>query len=272
MDGLYSELNWLLYSRLRQPVCLRCVSRVREAAGSSARLLLGSPPPFDRRRSRPTSERAAERACLRIAQRDRDLSNWNACRIEQLARGLEADFIEQFLERRALCLQPPVQRAMMHRQKPGNLIAGRALGEEQDSQGTAQPENHAEVIPRMRLRLEASKLFGIGTRQAMIKHTGRKHESGPLGIELAWSLESAAERAGIDWLRMREKDSFRSPVSAAKLAYDAKCRSDIEIVDLGRRARHPSDKQRGQWLRHRLSPTETWPCPDCLDARKRQRF
>ena len=56
-------------------------------------------------------------------------SNWH---------GLEADFIEQFLERRALRLQSPVQRAVMHQQKPGDLIAGRALGEEQDSQAAAQ--------------------------------------------------------------------------------------------------------------------------------------
>src|ERR1700694_3976454 len=156
--------------------CLRCVSRVEEMVRSSPRFLLGSPPPLDRRRSRPTSERAAERACLRIAQRDSDLSNWNACRIEQLARGLEADFIEQFLERRALRLQSPVQRAVMHQQEPGDVIAGRGLGEEQDSQGTAQPENHAEVIPCMGLRLADSKLFGIVTRQPMIKHTGWKHE------------------------------------------------------------------------------------------------
>ena len=82
----------------------------------------------------------------------------------------------------ALRLQPPVQRAVMHQQKPGHLIAGRALGEEQDSQGMAQPENHAEVIPHMGLCLEDSKLFGIGTRQPMIKHTGRGHERGPLRI------------------------------------------------------------------------------------------
>lgn len=48
-------------------VCLLCMSRMRAAVCSSARLLLGSPPPFDRRRSGPTSESAAERACLRIA-------------------------------------------------------------------------------------------------------------------------------------------------------------------------------------------------------------
>ena len=83
-------------------MCLRGVSRVGEAVRSSARLLLGSSPPLDWSRSRPTSECAAERACLRIAQRDSDLGNWNACRIEQLARGLEAHFIEQSLERRAL--------------------------------------------------------------------------------------------------------------------------------------------------------------------------
>src|ERR1700758_2031630 len=97
----------------------------------------------------------------------------------------------------------------MHQQEPGDLIAGRSLGEEQDSQGAAQSENHAEVIPRMRLRLKDSKLFRIGIRQPMSEHTGWKHESGPLGIELAWSLESAAEKAGVDRLRVREKDPFR---------------------------------------------------------------
>jgi hypothetical protein len=90
----------------------------------------------------------------------------------------------------------------MHQQEPGDLIAGRSLGEEQDSQGAAQSENHAEVIPRMRLRLEDSKLFWIGSRQPMIKHTGRKHESGPLGIELTWSQEGAAVKAGIGRLRV----------------------------------------------------------------------
>jgi hypothetical protein len=120
----------------------------------------------------------------------------------------------------------------MHQQEPGDLIAGPALGEEQDSQGTAQPENHAEVIPRMGLRLEDSKLLGIVTRQPMIKHTGWKYESGPLGIELAWSLESAAKKAGIGRLRVREKDPFRPPASAAKLPHDTKRRSDTEIVDL----------------------------------------
>src|SRR5258708_7711812 len=84
----------------------------------------------------------------------------------------------------------------------------------------------------MGLRLADSKLFGIGARQPMIKHTGRDHESGPLGIELAWSLESAAKKAGIGRLRVREKDPFRPPASAAKLPHDAKRRSDIEIVDL----------------------------------------
>jgi NAD(P)-dependent dehydrogenase (short-subunit alcohol dehydrogenase family) len=53
--------------RASKSVCLLCMSRMRAAVCSSARLLLGSPPPFDRRRSGPTSESAAERACLRIA-------------------------------------------------------------------------------------------------------------------------------------------------------------------------------------------------------------
>ena len=195
------------------------MSRVGEAVRSSARLLLGFPPPLYRRRSRPASECAAECAGLRIAQRDSDLGNWNACRIEQLARGLEASFIEQFLERRALRLQSPVQRAVMHQQERGDLIAGRSLAKEQDSQGTAEPENHAEVIPRMRLGLEDSKLFGIGTPQPMIEHTGWKHESGPLGIELAWSLESAAVRAGVGRLRVREKDQVCTPSSrSAKIS------------------------------------------------------
>ena len=66
--------------------------------------------------------------------------NWNTCRIEQLAGGLEADLIEQLLERRTLRLQTPIQCAMVHRQQPSYFIARRALGEKQDSQSTAQPE------------------------------------------------------------------------------------------------------------------------------------
>jgi hypothetical protein len=102
----------------------------------------------------------------------------------------------------------------MHQQEGGDLIAGRSLAKEQDSQGTAEPEDDAEVIPRMRLRLEDSKLFEIGTRQPMIKHAGWKHESGPLGVELGWSLESAAVSAGIGRFRVGEKDPFRPPASA----------------------------------------------------------
>src|SRR5260370_22161851 len=84
----------------------------------------------------------------------------------------------------------------------------------------------------MGLCLEDSKVFGIGTRHPMIEHTGGDHEGGPLGIELAWSLESAAEKAAIGRLRVREKDPFRPPASAAKFPHDAKRRSNIEIVDL----------------------------------------
>src|SRR5258708_25151099 len=84
----------------------------------------------------------------------------------------------------------------------------------------------------MGLCLEDSKLFGISIREPMIKHTGWKHESGPLGIELAWSLASAAVRAGIARLRVREKYPFRPPVSAAKLPHDAKHRGDIGVVNL----------------------------------------
>jgi hypothetical protein len=47
----------------------------------------------------------------------------------------------------------------------------------------------------MGLCLEDSKLLRIGTNQPMIKHTGRKHESGPLGIELAWSLAGTNQAA-----------------------------------------------------------------------------
>jgi hypothetical protein len=54
------------------------------------------------RRARPASERAADRACLCVAQGGGELSNWNACGLEQLAGGLEADFIEQFV-----ALSPP---------------------------------------------------------------------------------------------------------------------------------------------------------------------
>jgi hypothetical protein len=108
---------------LEKSVCLRCVSRVGEAT------FLGAAPSGICRlspRVAPDQRRnvLAERAYIRIAQRDSDLSNWNACRIEQLACGLEAHFIEQFLERRALLLESPVQRAVMHQQEPGDLIAG----------------------------------------------------------------------------------------------------------------------------------------------------
>src|SRR5437879_6487424 len=61
-------------------------------------LYLGFPPSLDRRRSRPASERATERARLRIAQRGGDFSDWNVRGIEQLARCFEARFIQQFLE------------------------------------------------------------------------------------------------------------------------------------------------------------------------------
>ena len=71
-------------------------------------------PALERCRSRLASERAAERVCLGITERDGDLSNWNPRAIEQLARSLEADFIEKLSERRALGLQSPVQRAAMH--------------------------------------------------------------------------------------------------------------------------------------------------------------
>jgi hypothetical protein len=84
----------------------------------------------------------------------------------------------------------------------------------------------------MGLCLEDSKLLRIGTNQPMIKHTGRKYESGPLGIELAWSFEDTSIRAQIGRLRVREEDPFRPPASATKLPHDAKRRSDIEIVDL----------------------------------------
>jgi hypothetical protein len=52
-------------------------------------------------------------------------SNWHAAS--------KRTFIEQFLERRALLLESPVQRAVMHQQEPGDLIAGRALGKQQRS-------------------------------------------------------------------------------------------------------------------------------------------
>jgi hypothetical protein len=120
----------------------------------------------------------------------------------------------------------------MHRQEPGDLVAGGCFGEEQDSQGTAQTEGHSEIIPRMGLRLQNSKPFGIGAHQLVIKHTSRKHESGPLGIELALGLKRAAVRAAIGRLRVREKDSIWPPVGSAKLPHDAKHRSDIDIVDL----------------------------------------
>lgn len=106
------------------------------------------------------------------------------------------------------------------------------MRQEQDSQGAAETKSQAEVTPHMSLRLEDSKLLGICARQPVIKHTSRKLESSPLRIELAWSLASAALKADIGGLQVREKDSVRPPVGTVQLPHYAKHRSDVEIVDL----------------------------------------
>ncbi|HSR56749.1 MAG TPA: hypothetical protein VLL57_01095, partial [Candidatus Binataceae bacterium] len=120
----------------------------------------------------------------------------------------------------------------MDQQELGDLIARCGLGDEQDSQATAQPEGQPEVIACMSLRLEDSELFEIGARQAMVKHIRGKLESGPLGVESARSLESSAVSAIIGQLCVREENPFRPPSSAAELPHDAKRRSDIGVVDL----------------------------------------
>jgi hypothetical protein len=64
-----------------------------------------------------------------------------------LARSLETDFIEQFLEGRTLRLQSAIQCSAMHQQQFGDLIGGRTLGEQQDSQAAAQPKGKRRGHP-----------------------------------------------------------------------------------------------------------------------------